>query len=186
MNSKLSNPFQLYIGCLPKEAREGVICDYLSKFDPAISATLVFKKNQRDCRGYGTLTCSSQDAMVRILGAEHHLFDRRIIIERVKSQEEVNKKYKDLTQRKLRIMFPISLHHNFLWTNENFIAHFGTFGEIENAKLYPTPEKIHGEYYYVGNLTFLDSKNARLLKESNDSSKHGYIIKNTISPKQKH
>lgn len=186
INNPKSNPLQIYIGCLPKEAREGAVCEYLSRFDPAISATLVFKKNQRDCRGYGTLTCSSQDAVERILQAQHRLFDRRIIIERVKTQEEVSLKYRDLTERKLRIMFPTALHPDFGWTNASFIAHFEAFGEIENAKLYPIPEKIHGEYYYVGNLTFLDSKNARLLKSSEDSAKHCYLIKETISPKQQH
>ena len=186
VNTNKSTPLQLYIGCLPKEARESSVCEYLSRFDPAISATLVFKKNQRDCRGYGTLTCSSQEAVERILQAQHRLFDRRIIIERVKTQEEVSHKYQDLTERKLRIMFPTARHTVFGWTNARFVAHFATFGEIENAKLYPIPEKIHGEYYYVGNLTFLDSKNARFLKSSEDSAYHCYIIKETISPKQQH
>ena len=176
----------LYIGSLPKQATEALLKDYFSSFDPCIEVELVFKKNRQHCRGYGTLHTYSAQTAEYILQQTHFLFDRRLVVERIKTQAEIYTKYSDLQLRKLRILFPVASLPEHIRSSQSFRQHFSTFGRIENAKFFPEPEKMKGKHYYVGNLTYMQAEATKLLEKSAEHVELGYIIEKSIPEKQTH
>ena len=73
---------ELYIGGLPKNAREAHIKDYLKKYGRGFQVTLIYRLNESDCRGYGSIWCRTRMVADAILKDSHELYGRKIVIER--------------------------------------------------------------------------------------------------------
>lgn len=145
---------------------------YLSRYHPKIKVSLAFKRNNRDCRGHGTISCPDQSTADKLLSCEHSYNGRRIIIERIKSPEEIARKYEDLQARKLKIIIPLPT--TYRWTNSNFVQHFAQFGPLESAHLKEEPVRYYQEEVLMGNVTFISGDVATQVVQSKDQEEWGY------------
>lgn len=89
MNSSNLSNIELYLGSLPKKAKTSELEKYFASYNPDIRVKLVFKRNNRDCRGHGSVSCPNQQTAQKLLAVEHCFQGRRIIIETIKTPEEI-------------------------------------------------------------------------------------------------
>lgn len=164
----------LYIGGLPKEAKASDVESNLCKITTQIKVNLSLKRNRKHCRGHGKIYCSTPETAELLLGRSHFLYGRKIVIENLKSKNEISQKYRNLYSRKVRIV--ISLPTTLIWNNHTFRIHFEKFGSIDIAHLKESPILYQGAMVLVGNVTFDNISSAEQLCTSQDPQEFGYRI----------
>lgn len=164
----------LYIGCLPKRADALHIENYLQQVHPLIRVELALKRNLKYCRGHGTIICPDHHIAKILLTESFFLYGRRLVIEELLSDQELVNKYNDLTSRKLKIV--IRYPSKIKWTNQFFIKHFRSFGEMDIVHLKEDPFIYLGKMSLVGNVTFKREESANLVCNSSASYRLDYKI----------
>ena len=169
---------ELYIGGLPKHAREEHIIDYLKEYGRGFQVTLIYRLNGSDCRGYGSIWCSSPALANAILEDTHQLYGRKIVIEKQKTREELLRKYLDLVERKVLILAPKKKRNKkrLFPTQDALLDFFSIFGEIENAKIFKHVQYIDGAAFHAASITFADKKDCLAMKQSKQARSGKFTV----------
>lgn len=104
------------------------------------------------CRGYGIICCPSETSAAILLNSEHMYEGRTLIIERMKTANQLAQKYDDLKSRKVKVL--IRLPSSLSWDNASFRNHFSEFGDIQSAFLKLEPVDFYKNRVLMGNIIY--------------------------------
>ena len=138
----------IYLGSLPGNTTEELIRNHFSKFGKVKNVKLRMSKGSHPkCLGYGKLFLKSPKNCKKVFSTNHHILGREIKCEPILSGPELEKKKKNLDQRRV-----------FIWnipknvSNTKIEELFKKFGTIESA--YRVKVQSSGKPTNFGYVTF--------------------------------